>query len=157
MIDRKNNRSSSMRFHSRNARGRRSVFGWLALLLCGGAAADDVTGSDSLLCYAHSAARCEVEEGTCEVKTPWQLNLPDFLKLDLDAKRAETTEASGEVRQTELRTVERSNGVILLQGIQGERAFSWLISETTGEGTLAVSALAAGLTVFTVCTPIDKL
>lgn len=146
-----------MRFHSRNVRGRRFVFGWVGLLLCGGAAADDVTGSDSLLCYAHSAARCEVEEATCAVKTPWQLNLPDFIKLDLDAKRAQTTEASGEVRQTDIRTVERSNGVILLQGVQGERAFSWLISEATGEGTLAVSALAAGLTVFTVCTPIDKL
>jgi hypothetical protein len=127
------------------------------LLLGGGVAADDVTGSDSLLCYAHSAARCEVEEGTCEVKTPWQLNLPDFLKLDLDAKRAETTEASGEVRQTPIRTVERSNGTILLQGVQGERAFSWLILEGTGEGTLTVSTPTAGLTVFTVCTPIEKL
>lgn len=146
-----------MRFRSRKVRGRPSLVGWAALLLCGGAVADDVTGSDSLLCYAHSAARCEVEDATCEVKTPWQLNLPDFLKLDLDAKRAETTEASGEVRQTDLRTVERSNGVILLQGVQGERAFSWLISETTGEGTLTVSTLAAGLTVFTVCTPIEKL
>jgi hypothetical protein len=156
MIDRKNNRSSTMRPHSR-VHARRFLFGWVALLVCGGAAADDVTGSDSLLCYAHSAARCELEEATCEVKTPWQLNLPDFLKLDLDAKRAETTEASGEVRQTELRTVERSNGVILLQGVQGERAFSWLISETTGEGTLAVGSLAAGLTVFTICTPIERL
>jgi hypothetical protein len=53
--------------------------------------------------------------------------------------------------------VERSNGMILLQGVQGERAFSWLISEATGEGTLTVSSLAAGLTVFTVCTPIEKL
>jgi hypothetical protein len=127
------------------------------LLLCGAAAADNVTGSDSLLCYAYSAARCELEGTACTVKTPWQLNLPDFIKLDLDAKRAETTEASGEVRQTSIRTVERSNGVILLQGVQGERAFSWLITEATGEGTLAVSAPAAGLTVFTVCTPIEKL
>jgi hypothetical protein len=146
-----------MRFHSPNLHRRRIVSGSLALLLCCAASADDLTGSDSLLCYAHSAARCEVEEGTCEVKTPWQLNLPDFLKLDLDAKRAETTEASGEVRTTDLRTVDRSNGTILLQGVQGERAFSWLISEATGEGTLAVSSLAAGLTVFTVCTPIERL
>jgi hypothetical protein len=146
-----------MRFHSPNLHGRRVVSGSLAFLLCGAASADDLTGSDSLLCYAHSAARCEVEEGTCEVKTPWQLNLPDFLKLNLDAKRAETTEASGEVRTTEVRTVERSNGTILLQGVQGERAFSWLISEATGEGTLTVSSLAAGLTVFTVCTPIERL
>ena len=144
-----------MRFHSPNSHRRRVVSGSLALLLCGAASADNLTGSDELLCYAHTAARCEVEEGTCAVKTPWQLNLPDFLKLDLRAKRAETTEASGEVRQTPIRTVERGNGTILLQGVQGERAFSWLIIEGTGEGTLTVSTAAAGLTVFTVCTPIE--
>jgi hypothetical protein len=146
-----------MRFYLANVNAGRRRAGLLVLLMCGTASADDLTGSDSLLCYALSAARCELEEATCEVKTPWQLNLPDFLKLDLDAKRATTTEASGEVRQTDLRTVERNNGVILLQGVQGERAFSWLITETSGEGTLAVSALGAGLTVFTVCTPIEKL
>jgi hypothetical protein len=146
-----------MRFHSPDVPGHRFVCGSLALLLCGAAFADDLTGSDPLLCYAHSAARCEVEDGTCAVKTPWQLNLPDFLKLDLRAKRAETTEASGEVRTTDLRTVERSNGIILLQGVQGERAFSWLITEATGEGTLTVSTPAAGITVFTVCTPIERL
>jgi hypothetical protein len=136
---------------------RRLGVGSAALLLCGAAAADDVTGSDSLLCYALSAARCELEETTCNVREPWRLNLPDFLKLDLDAKRAVTTAASGELRVTDIRTVERGNGTILLQGVQGERAFSWLITETSGEGTLTVSALSAGLTVFTVCTPIEKL
>ena len=146
-----------MRFRSPEVHGHRFLSGSLALLFCGAALADNVTGSNELLCYAHTAARCEVEDGTCAIKTPWQLNLPDFLKLDLRAKRAETTEASGEVRQTPIRTVERGSGTILLQGIQGERAFSWLIVEATGEGTLTVSTPAAGLTVFTICTPIDKL
>jgi hypothetical protein len=136
---------------------RRFVPGLAALLCCGAAAADDVTGSSSLLCYALSAARCEVD-GTCELKEPFQLNLPDFLKLDLKAKQAVTTAASGALRETQIRTVERGNtGTILLQGIQGDRAFSWIITEATGEGTLTVSSAAAGLTVFTVCTPIDKL
>jgi hypothetical protein len=127
-----------------------------ALLVSGALWADDVTGSDSLLCYALSAARCELD-GPCELKEPWDLNLPDFVKLDLKAKRAATTEASGSLRETPLRTVERSDGTILLQGVQGERAFSWLITEASGEGTLTVSSPVAGLTVFTVCTPIDKL
>jgi hypothetical protein len=146
-----------MRFDIPDRRPRWSGLGLAALLYCGAAAADDVRGSDSLLCYALSAARCEVD-GTCALKEPWQLNLPDFLKLDLKAKHALTTEASGHQRQTEIRTVQRdSNGTLLLQGVQGDRAFSWLITEETGEGTLTVSALSAGLTVFTVCTPIDKL
>lgn len=128
-----------------------------AAALCGSGAllADTLTGSDALLCYALSAARCE-HDG-CTQQQPWELNLPDFIKLDLKAKRATTTEASGFLRETTIRTVERSSGSILLQGVQGDRAFSWLIDDASGEGTLTVSSLVAGLTVFTICTPIDKL
>ena len=136
---------------------RRTALALPAALCCGALLADELTGSDALLCYALSAARCDID-GTCELKDPWQLNLPDFIKLDLKAKRAVTTEASGSLRETQIRTLERGdNDTITLQGVQGERAFSWLISEVTGEGTLTVSSPAAGLTVFTVCTPIEKL
>jgi hypothetical protein len=134
----------------------RHLFGGAAICVSGAVAADNVTGSDALLCYALSAARCEVD-GSCSQRQPWELNLPDFLKLDLKAKHATTTEASGFLRETTIRTVERGNGNIVLQGVQGERAFSWLIAESSGEGTLTVSSPVAGLTVFTVCTPIDKL
>ncbi|HET8698920.1 MAG TPA: hypothetical protein VFO94_15640 [Gammaproteobacteria bacterium] len=118
---------------------------------------DQVKGSNALICHGLSAARCDLGTGACEVKNPWALNLPDFVKLDLAGKRAATTEASGQSRQTPIRTVERANGIIVLQGIDGERAFSWLINEATGEGTMTLSSPAAGLTVFTVCTPIEKL
>lgn len=134
----------------------RHLIGAAALCVSGALLADEVTGSDALLCYGLSAARCELD-GDCVQRQPWELNLPDFIKLDLKAKLATTTEASGFLRETAIRTVERGNGSILLQGVQGERAFSWLIDEGTGEGTLTVSSLVAGLTVFTVCTPIDKL
>ena len=146
-----------MRIDSSPRKVRGSGLALTTLLFCGAVAADDVTGSNSLLCYALSAARCDVDS-TCELKEPWQLNLPDFLKLDLKAKQAVTTKASGALRETQIRTVERgTGGTILLQGVQGDRAFSWLITEATGEGTLTVASAAAGLTVFTVCTPIEKL
>ena len=130
--------------------------GLVGLLYCGAVFADDVTGSDSLLCYGLSAARCEIGEA-CEAVAPWQLNLPDFVKLDLRGKRIQTTAGSAEQRETPLQTVQRSNGKILIQGVQGERAFSWVISEMSGEGTLSVAGHGQGVTVFTVCTPVDKL
>jgi hypothetical protein len=126
-------------------------------LLSSAAMADAMTGSNAFVCTGLSAARCQLDTGTCEVKAPWDLNLPDFLKLDLAAKRTGTTEASGHERYTTFRTMERANGLIVLQGVDGERAFSWMITEATGEGTMTISSPAAGLTVFTVCTPIDKL
>ena len=79
------------------------------------------------------------------------------MKLDLKGKRIATTATSSEKRETPLQTVQRVNGTILIQGSQGERLFSWLISEASGEGTLSVAAQGQGVTVFTVCTAVDKL
>jgi hypothetical protein len=150
-------REIPMRFRPRSEKTHRLLTAGLAGLLYGGAAfADDVSGSDMLLCYGLSAARCETG-ALCEAVEPWRLNIPDFVKLDLRGKRIQTTAGSSEQRQTPLQTVQRSNGTILLQGVQGERAFTWLITETSGEGTLAVAGQGQGVTVFTVCTPVDKL
>jgi len=145
-----------MHFRPPNDTTKKLLTGLAGLLYCGAVFADDVSGSDSLLCYGLSAARCEIGEA-CEAVAPWQLNLPDFVKLDLRGKRIQTTAGSAEQRETPLQTVQRSNGKILIQGVQGERAFSWVISEMSGEGTLSVAGHGQGVTVFTVCTPVDKL
>jgi len=146
-----------MRFRHPSEQTLRIVSTGLAgLLYCGAVFADDLTGSDSLLCYGLSAARCETGE-VCESVEPWKLNIPDFVRLDLKGKRIQTTAASNEKRETPLQTVQRANGTISIQGSQGERLFSWLISEASGEGTLSVAAHGQGVTVFTVCTPVDKL
>ena len=130
--------------------------GTLSLLCCGAVLAEDLSGSDSLLCYGLSATRCELGSA-CEALAPWQLNLPDFVKLDLRGKRIHTTAASSEERETPLQSVQRDNGTILIHGSQGERAFSWLIDEMSGDGTLSVAGHGQGVTVFTVCTAVDKL
>jgi hypothetical protein len=132
------------------------VAGLAGLLYCGAAFAEDVSGSESLLCYGLSAARCETGEA-CQSVEPWRLNLPDFVKLDLRGKRIQTTAGSPEQRETPLQIVQRSNGTILMHGVQGDRAFSWLINETSGEGTLSVAGHGQGVTVFTVCAAVDKL
>lgn len=127
-----------------------------AALASAGLLADDVSGSQLLLCYGMTATRCEIG-AQCEVLQPWELNLPDFVKLDLRAKRIHTTSTNAEQRETVIESVRRADGSILLQGLQQQRAFSWLIKEVTGEGTLSVAADGQGLTVFTVCTPMEKL
>ncbi len=132
-------------------------FGLLfTLFFCSPLWADDLTDSNSLLCYGWSAARCNIE-GECQATEPWVLNLPDFVRIDLGANVIVTTETAPEQRETELQTVVRENGTIVLQGLQGDRAFSWLIRESSGEGTLTISAPGEGLTVFTNCTPIEQL
>ena len=44
-----------------------------------------------------------------------------------------------------------------MQGMQDGRAFSWLITENTGEGTLTVSTADRGIVIFTVCMDQDEL
>jgi hypothetical protein len=145
-----------MHFRDSNEKSLGALAATLGMLCCGAVFADDVSGSDSLLCYGLSAARCETG-AACESVEPWKLNIPDFVKLDLRGKLLQTTAASNDKRETPLQSVQRTDGTILIQGSQGERAFSWLISETSGEGTLSVAAQGQGVTVFTVCTPVDKL
>lgn len=129
-----------------------------AALLCSTSSfADELTGSDVLICYGLSAARCEIETGECERKTPYALNLPDFVKLDIPRKHVISAHTGGEPQRTPIATIERANGLIVLQGIDGERPFSWTITEATGEGTMTLSSPRAGVTVFTVCTPIERL
>lgn len=130
--------------------------GALGFLISTAALADDITGSDELLCYGWSAARCDTE-AECEVTAPWRLNMPDFIKVDLDNEVVTTTGGEVEQRETPLSTVSREQGLLIMQGQQEGRVFSWIITEMTGEGTLSVGTPGEGITVFTVCAAMENL
>jgi hypothetical protein len=129
---------------------------WLlgvASLASGPALADALGDSNSLLCYGMTATVCAIDSNTCETKEPWELNLPDFVNVDLRAKVLRSTDAAQETRETAIARVDRQDGRIVLQGSQGDRAFSWVMSQETGEGTIMINTFDTGVTVFTVCTP----
>jgi hypothetical protein len=117
------------------------------------ASADDLTGAQSLLCTAVQATLC-TDDGECNTQNPWELNVPQFLELDLRGKQMATTKASGENRSTPMRTLERENGAIFIQGIEQGRAFSLVISEGTGMMSVAVARDGKVVSVFGACTPL---
>lgn len=129
-----------------------ALAGFVAGLSAGIAMADDLTGEDRFLCAPASVLVC-LDDGTCDSVTPWELNIPQFIHVDLDDKRLSTTEASGENRQTVVDTALRENGRIVLQGFEGGRAYSFLIDEVTGYLTAAVARDDLTVTVFGACTP----
>ena len=100
---------------------------------------------------AVQATRC-AEEGDCYQDLPWNLNVPQFIQVDLVAKRLSTTKASGENRSTPIEYLKRAGGVIVLQGFEGGRAFSFVISEATGMLSAAVAAEGKAVVVFGACT-----
>lgn len=115
--------------------------------------ADNLTGASTFLCTAVQTSRCGAE-GDCVTAPPWTLNVPQFIIVDLDDKELRTTEASGENRITPLKNVERKEGVLFLQGVQGGRAFSFVIAEETGMASVAMATDGFGVMVFGACTPV---
>ena len=100
--------------------------------------ADDVSSSNTLLCSVAQATVC-FAEGDCISGPPWNWNIPHFIEVDLDDKMLSTTQASGESRSTPIKSKERSDGMIFLQGIEAGRAFSLVIAENTGMVSFAVA------------------
>ena len=116
--------------------------------------ADDLTGADRFLCTPIQATLC-VEDGECAVDLPWNVNIPQFIEVDLEAKRLATTAASGENRATPIEHLRREDGNIVFHGFEMGRAFSWVIDEATGRVTAAIATDGISVAIFGACTPID--
>ena len=117
--------------------------------------ADDLTGANRFLCASVQATVC-YEDGECVIDLPWNVNVPAFIEVDFDAKRLSSTTASGLNRTTPINHVERQDGTIVLQGFEMGRAFSWIITEATGQVSVAVAFEGAAVAVFGSCTPIES-
>jgi len=131
---------------------------WIALALAvalsaAGVWADDLRGANQFLCTAVQATKC-LEGGDCFVDLPWNLNVPQFIEVNLDAKQLATTKASGENRATPITHLTREGGLIVLQGFENGRAFSFVISEATGRLAVAVATEGKAVAVFGACTPL---
>jgi hypothetical protein len=128
------------------------LIGVILLLAVSSLQADDLTGADTLVCAAMSVVVCW-DDGECEQGLPAELNVPQFIEIDLKQKRLSTTKASGENRSTPITTLTRGPGQIVLQGQEAGRAFSFVISEETGRASVAVARDGLSVAVFGACTP----
>ena len=123
----------------------------LAVLLTSGAAADDVTGSETLLCSTSRIVAC-YEEGDCAELIAEEIGVPQFVVIDTKDGKVSTTRASGENRSTPIGKVNRADGLMFFQGVEQSRAFSFVIHEQSGHLTVAVSRDGMSVSVFGSCT-----
>ena len=128
-----------------------AVAACIAMPLC----ADDLSEADAFLCAAIQATGCTLED-ECVMATPFYWNVPQFIEIDLDKRVLRTTKASGALRSTPIRFGERGNGLILLQGVEGGRAFSFVIAEATGDASVAIARDGVTMGVFGSCTPLPE-
>ena len=131
---------------------RNALVGLVVVLAASAVWADDLTGATRFLCASVQATKC-LEGGECGIDLPWNLNIPEFIEVDLDAKKLSTTKASGENRATAISHLTREDGLIVLQGFEMGRAFSFVITEQTGRVTVAVATEGRAMSVFGSCTP----
>ena len=124
----------------------------LAVALPAAGRADDLKGQDRILCTAVQATVCTTD-GDCTIEAPWNLNIPQFIEVNLKDKTASTTKASGENRSSALSNVSRDDGLIVIQGVEAGRAFSFVITEDTGFASIAVARQNLTVSVFGACTP----
>ena len=117
--------------------------------------ADDLTGSSNILCTAVQATGCDAD-GECTTGPPWNWNIPQFVVVDLEQGELRTTKASEENRNTPIKNMERDDGQIFLQGVEGQRAFSLVIDEGSGTASFAVAMDGLAVVAFGACTPLGQ-
>jgi hypothetical protein len=115
--------------------------------------ADDITGHDRFLCSIGDVTMCTAD-WECETDLPSRFNIPDFIVFDLEAGLLKTTEASHENRQTPILSITREHGLIVLQGLEMGRAFSFNIDGSSGVLTAAAAKAGQFSGAFGVCTPL---
>ena len=130
---------------------RKIAMGLTGLLATVSAQADDLQGVDRMICAASQVQIC-LELDTCYSATPWELDVPDFVVIDVKKKTVSTTKSSNRDRSTTFSSVAKQSGLIYLQGMEGGRAFSFVIDEATGRMTVAVSRDGLTVSVFGACT-----
>ncbi len=123
----------------------------ILMLAASVANADNLENSDRFLCSTSKIQVC-FEDGVCNETFPWEANVPQFVVVDTKKLTLSTTKASDENRSTPIRTLQREEGKIIFQGIEAERAFSFVIDEFTGLLTVAVSRDGMSVSVFGACT-----
>jgi len=102
----------------------------------------------------HDLGRAAATPTAAKRNTPEGANIPQFVTIDLGAKLVSTTPASGENRSTPLESVRREGGLIVLQGLQNGRAFSFVIGEKSGRASVAIAREELVLAVSAACTPL---
>lgn len=123
----------------------------LLIIASPAAVADDLTGASRFLCSVVTVGRCDLDG--CMDDTPDGAMIPQFVIVDLGAKLLSTTPASGQNRSTPIETLRREGGLIVLQGLQNGRAFSFVIAEKSGSASVAIAREELVLAVSAACTP----
>jgi len=117
-------------------------------------AAAPYDGSVPLLCAALRIQECGNDSGECHQRRAEEVNIPQFVKIDVAQKTISSTGA--ESRQAAVQHLENTDGRLMMQGGQGGRGWSMVIATETGQMSASVVDDEVGFLIFGSCTPLPK-
>ena len=115
-------------------------------------AAATYDGSVPLICALIEVIDC-VPGAECQRGAPETVSLPPFIKLNFTEKMLSTTEAAQKQQTTPIKQLEQFDASMILQGVEGSRAWSMVIAKETGKMSATVADDQAGFVIFGACTP----
>ena len=115
-------------------------------------AAGKFDGSTPVICGTTAVTECGAD-GRCQRGTATDVNFPAIFQVDAKAKKVRNLQANTAQQGTEssIRDVEHANGKMILSGADGERGWSVLIHENTGQMSAAVAGDGEGFVIFGQC------
>ena len=116
------------------------------------AAAGKYDGSVPLLCVPLAVTECGAE-GECQQGTPQSVNLPQFFRVDF---KTMTIRAVEQNRESAIKTVDRVNGKMILQGVQGQLGWTMIIAEDSGQMSATIAGAIEGYIIFGSCTLLSQ-
>src|SRR5262249_19222113 len=115
-------------------------------------AAGKADGSVPLVCVPLSVTECGADD-ECQRGTAASVNLPQFLRVDINAM---TIRAVEEGRESTIGSLTRVNGKLILQGVQGMHGWTLIIAEDTGHMSATISRAGEGYIIFGSCTQLSQ-
>jgi hypothetical protein len=108
---------------------------WMSLgLLPLAVVAAPMDGSAPMLCALNAVMECS-RRGDCERTTAEDAGLPPFVRVNVQQRLLSSVDGA---RTSPITAVQRSNGRLMLQGMQNERVWGAVIDEETGRMSATV-------------------
>ena len=120
-------------------------------LLPAGAGASDFDGSKPLLCVPTDIISCE-GAGDCRRSTAEDLNIPQFIHIDIGGKVLSGALEGGAEQETGIGNVVARDGRTILQGAESGRGWSVVIMHDTGEMSGAIAGDEMAFVLLGACT-----
>ena len=109
-------------------------------------------GSVPLLCAVTGTVSCDAQHD-CSEGPADAVNLPVFLKIDVQNKVAQSVRVGGEQRTSEILSTHKEEGSLVLLGVDQGAGWSMTIGESDGKSILSVSGAGIVYIAFGACTP----